>query len=137
MIAPGDIIAEWDFPVEHGKLREFARAVRHPESEPFSVPPTFTMVPSARLVARLVTEVLGLDRARTVHGEQAYEYFAPIRPGDLLRCSARMLSDDVKEGRRGGRMRIVRVEFEYRSAAMGKLLCREVMTSIEKGEGSL
>lgn len=137
MIAVGDTLAQWEFEVEAGKVREFARAVSDTAGgdRPTIAPPTFPVVISAGFVARLVTEILALDRSRTVHGEQQYEYFAPIRAGDRLRCRARLASDEMKEGRRGGAMRILRTETEYVSLVSGKLVCREVSTTIEKARG--
>ena len=133
MLAPGDIIEEWDFTVEPGKVREFARAVHDVHSQDSDIaPPTFPVVASAAFVERLVTGILALDRARTVHGEQRYDYFMPVRSGDRLRCTARLVGDDVKTGRRGGLMRIITTEVEYRSIATSGLVCRETMTSIEK-----
>jgi hypothetical protein len=123
-------IAEWDFVVEAGKVREFARAV-HDDSAGDTVPPTFPVCVTAAYVERLVVEVLKLDRRRTVHGEQAYEYLRPLRAGDRLRCRARIVEDYVKDGKRGGRMRFVVCETEMRDAATGDLVVRERATAIE------
>jgi acyl dehydratase len=134
MICVGDILDTWDFTVEAGKLREFARAVKDESwrDDDAVAPPTFTVVCSAQFVERLVTERLTLDRSRTVHGAQSYEYSRPVRAGDVLRCRARLLSDEAKQGRRGGAMRIIQVEVDYRLASTGEAVCREVMTSIER-----
>lgn len=133
MIRPGDVIGEWDFTVEPGKLREFARAVQDVHwADSDIAPPTFPIVASAEFVERLVTDLLSLDRSRTVHGEQSYDYAEPIRAGDRLRCIARLVSDEIKTGRRGGGMRIVTTEVEFRSAASGRQVCRETMKTIEK-----
>lgn len=133
MIRIGDVIEEWEFRVEAGKLREFGRAVHDVHADDGAIaPPTFPVVAAADFVERLVTGTLGLDRSRTVHGEQAYEYLEPIAAGDLLLCRARLTGDEVKAGKRGGMMRILVTEVEYRSAASGRLICRETMTSIEK-----
>ncbi|MBL8583727.1 MAG: MaoC family dehydratase N-terminal domain-containing protein [Rhizobiaceae bacterium] len=134
----GDTLEEWDFLVEEGKVREFARAVRDPswqDSVPVP-PPTFPVVASAAFVERLVTQYLDLDRSRTVHGEERFEYFGPIRIGQVLRCRARKVSDEVKTGKRGGRMRIVTTEVEFAERDTGELLCRETMVSIEKEAAS-
>jgi hypothetical protein len=133
MSPPGAILDEWDFRVEQGKVREFGRAVQdvHWESSEIA-PPTFLVVASAAFVERLVITLLGLDRARTVHGEQQYEYFEPIVAGDTLHCRARKISDETKTGKRGGAMRMVTTEVEFVSATTGKLVCRETMLSIEK-----
>ncbi|MGE3875924.1 MAG: MaoC family dehydratase N-terminal domain-containing protein [Parvibaculaceae bacterium] len=134
MVKVGDIIEEWDFHVEAGKVREFARAVHDAHAEDTMIaPPTFPVVAAAGFVERLVATTLALDRSRTVHGEQSYDYLEPIVAGDLLHCRARLTGDTVKAGKRGGAMRIITIEVEYRSAASGRLICRETMTTIEKG----
>jgi acyl dehydratase len=134
---PGDILDEWDFTVEAGKLREFARAVVQPDWASAEIaPPTFPVVASAAFVERLVTSLLDLDRSRTVHGEQAFVYARPIRAGDRLRCRASLVSDERKQGRRGGAMRVVVTEVAYTDARTGEPVCRETMTSIEKSAGS-
>ncbi len=128
----GDILGEWDYQVEAGKVAEFGRAVHDIHAGKTKIaPPTFPVVASAEFVERLVTEILGLDRTRTVHGEQEYEYFEPIRVGDKLHCTARLTGDETKTGKRGGRMRIVTTEIEYVSAQTGTLICRDVTRSIE------
>lgn len=124
-------LGEWTFRVEAGKIAEFARAVR---AEPSDIaPPTFTVVAAADLVERLVLDVLRLDRARTVHGEQAYEYFAPVRAGMTLNARAELVSDVTKTGRTGGQMRVVTVAVSYTDAATGAPVLRETLTTIEKG----
>jgi hypothetical protein len=134
MIKIGDIIEEWDFRVEAGKVREFARAVHDVHAEDTLIAsPTFPVVAAADFVERLVTKMLSLDRSRTVHGEQAYEYLESIAAGDLLHARARLTGDEIKAGKRGGTMRIITSEVEYRSAASGRVVCRETMTTIEKG----
>jgi N-terminal half of MaoC dehydratase len=123
-------VAEWDFVVEAGKLREFARAV-HDDHSGGIAPPTFPVYVTAAYVERLVVDILKLDRRRTVHGEQEYEYQRPVRAGDRLRCRARVVEDYVKEGKRGGRMRFVVCETEMRDAGTGELVLRERATAIE------
>jgi hypothetical protein len=128
-----EILAEWLVPVDWMKVRDFARAVHddHARAEPLVPPPTFPIVLSSDFVERLVTELLPLDRSRTVHGEQEYEYLRPLRVGERLRCRARILSDTTKAGRRGGQMRIFVVEVELAEAESGAVVGYERMTSIE------
>ena len=121
-------LAEWTFRVEAGKIAEFARAVGADVSDVAT--PTFTMVAGADWVARLVSDVLRLDGGRTVHGEQAYDYHAPIRAGMTLTCKARLVSDVAKPGR-AGPMRVVTVAVVYSDAATGADLVHETMTTIE------
>jgi hypothetical protein len=126
-----EIIAEWVHPVEWGKAREFARAVHDDHAEAATPPPTFPVVISADFIERLVTEILGLDRERTVHGEQEYEYRRPLRVGESVRCRASIVEDKVKQGRRGGAMRVVVSEVELSSEPGGEVIGYERSTSIE------
>ncbi len=128
-----DVLAEWVHPVEWGKVRAFGRAVQDPggELEPPAVAPTFPVVLNAGFIERMVVDILKLDRSRTVHGEQEYEYRRPLQPGDVVRCRARIASDTVKQGKRGGRMRIVVSEIEMSDAATGEIIGYERSTAIE------
>jgi len=130
----GKILAEWTHPVEWGKVREFARAVHDPRHgrEPPVPPLTFPVVLTAEFVERFVSELLPLDRRRTVHGEQEYEYLKPLQVGQLIRCSARIIRDETKHGKRGGRMRLVVVEIALAEAQSGEIIGFERMTTIEQ-----
>ena len=128
-----EIIAEWVHPVEGGKVREFGRAVHddHADGEAGVAPPTFPVVLSADFIDRLVNGILKLDLQRTVHGEQEYEYRRPLRVGEMVRCRARIVGDQVKQGRRGGAMRIVVSEVELLSEPDGEVIGYERSTAIE------
>ena len=128
----GKVLAEWVHPVEWGKVREFARAVHDPRADPSPPPPTFPVVLSAEFIERFLRELLPLDRQRTVHGEQEYEYRRPLRIGQSVRCKARLTRDEVKKGKRGGAMRIVTVEIALCDADTGEDIGTERMTAIEK-----
>jgi hypothetical protein len=135
MSGDGDgILADWTHPVEWGKVREFARAVHDPRlgREPPVPPLTFPVVLSAEFIERFVSELLPLDRRRTVHGEQDYEYLKPLQVGQMIRCRAKILRDEVKQGQRGGRMRLVTVEVKLTDASSGETVGFERMTAIEQ-----
>lgn len=126
------------YKVEEGKVREFARAVQDTRAvAEGTAPVTFPICASAELVERLLRDRLRLDGRYTVHGEHELEYTRPLRPGDELLCSIRLVADYVKEGRRGGRMRFVVCETEMRDARTEELVVVERMTAIvtEPGEG--
>lgn len=131
----GEILDEWDHPVEWGKVREFARAVHDPRlgREPPAPPITFPVVLTAAFVERFVKELVPLDRKRTVHGEQEYEYRRLLRVGETVRCRARVTRDETKLGKRGGRMRLVTLEIELRVRETGELIGFERMTAVEQG----
>jgi hypothetical protein len=128
------VLAEWTHPVEWGKVREFARAVHDPRfgREPPVPPLTFPVVLSAEFIERFVSELLPLDRRRTVHGEQDYQYLEPLQVGQMIRCRARILRDEVKQGQRGGRMRLVTLEVELTDAGSGDTIGFERMTAVEQ-----
>ncbi len=123
------LLAEWSVAVEAWKVADFARAVQ--DDHPAVPAPTFPVVLNAAFIERLVKEILPVDRSRTVHGEQEYEYLRPLRVGDRLRCRARILSDTVKQGRRGGAMRLIVVEIEMAEEASGVIVGWERSTSVE------
>ena len=123
------IMERWTYRVEAGKIAEFARAVGLPPSE--VAPPTFTMAAGAEALERILAQ-LALDKRRAVHGEQAFEVLKPILAGMELCAEARILSDEVKDGRRGGRMRVVVIETLWQDAANGDALLCERMTVIER-----
>ncbi|HET8577721.1 MAG TPA: MaoC family dehydratase N-terminal domain-containing protein, partial [Methylomirabilota bacterium] len=90
--------------VERGKIKEFARAIgdlspfylddavgRASEWGDIIAPPTFPVTfrhEAASSEALLVD--LGVDVSRLLHGEQEFEYFKPIRPGDTLLVRTRV-----------------------------------------------
>lgn len=128
----GELLAEWTVPVDWMKVRDFARAVHDDHSEAADVipTPTFPIVLSSDFIERLVTELLPLDRSRTVHGEQEYVYHRPLRIGEKLHCRARILSDTTKEGKRGGKLRFFTIEVEL-SEPGGPVVALERMTTVE------
>jgi acyl dehydratase len=52
--------------------------------------------------------------ARTLHGEQRFEYHQPIRPGMELTVTSRAGRSWEKQGKRGGRLRFAETITEYR-----------------------
>jgi acyl dehydratase len=124
----GTVIDRVAFPVEEGKIREFALAVGDPNPiyrdraaaqsaghPAIPAPPTFSIVAGhwrdqAAMVARL-----GLDLRRIVVGEARWEYFAPIYAGDRLSAERTVTDVSERTGRRGGRMRVITVETELRN----------------------
>jgi hypothetical protein len=136
----GEVLGEWTVPVDWMKVRDFARAVHDDHSVGADIvpTPTFPIVLSSDFVERLVTELLPLDRSRTVHGEQEYIYHRPLRIGEELHCRARILSDTTKAGKRGGQLRFFAIEVEL-SEPGGTVVALERMTPIETsglGEGA-
>ena len=128
---------EWVATVEEGKVREFARAVKddHWAAALAIPPPTFPVVICAEFVERLVTELLPIDRSRTVHGEHEYEYLRPLKIGERVRCRAYLLADHLREGKRGGRMRVMVTEVRFFAEDTGERIGSERMTTLELERG--
>jgi hypothetical protein len=119
------VIGQWGpeatLVVELGKVREFARAVKDDDpayrTERPLAPPTFLMT-IAHWIGDLGATRTGitLDYRRLLHGEQEFEYVAPIHVGDVLTFRSRTKDVFEKQGKRGGTMLFVVGETEFRNA---------------------
>jgi len=101
--------------VERGKIREFARAIKDDNPIYFDAayakdkaggimpPPTFTMTLGFWDDGRS-RPLLTYDVRRLLHGEQEFEYLAPIHAGDVLTATGRVADVFEKAGSRGGTM---------------------------------
>ncbi|MFN8545744.1 MAG: MaoC family dehydratase N-terminal domain-containing protein [Candidatus Binatia bacterium] len=107
--------------VEFGKVREFAKAVKEENPIFFDesrcvAPPTFLMTIAHWMGDLGATRLaVKLDYRRLLHGEQEFEYLAPIRPGDVLTFRSRTKEVFEKAGKRGGKMTFVTGETEFRN----------------------
>jgi acyl dehydratase len=55
------------------------------------------------------------DWSYIVHGEQEFEYFAPVVAGDVLTAQDRIVSITEKESRRAGKLQIAVIETTFRN----------------------
>ncbi len=108
--------------VERGKIKEFARAIG--DLSPFYLddevgraspwgdiiaPPTFPITfKDEKADTGSMLKDLGTDISRILHGEQEFEHFKPIRPGDTLLCRARISDIYEKSGKSGPMAFVVR-----------------------------
>ena len=123
--ATGKTFPPYEFHVERGKIREFADAIGDPNpiyrdpayaettpSRGIMAPPTllrtFLYEPKAAAEALQVK-----DWSYIVHGEQEFEYFAPVRAGDVLTAQDRIVSITEKESRRAGKLQIAVIETTF------------------------
>lgn len=125
--------------IETGKIREFARAVKDPNpaylvNDGALAPPTFLMT-LAHWVRDLgeTRSAVKLDYRRLLHGEQDFEYVAPIRAGDVLRFRSRTKEVFEKQGKRGGTMTFVIGETEFRNQR-GEVVAYLRNTAIETAD---
>jgi hypothetical protein len=113
----GLVVDEVDFPVEEGKVREFAVAVGDDDFR--TVPPTFSTVAGHWRDQAAMVALLGLDLQRIVVGGSEWEYHAPLVIGDRLR------------GRR-----VVKA-VEEKQSARGPMTMITLETRFERGDGDL
>ena len=115
----GASLGKVTFPVERGKIREFATAILddnplYLEEEAPPAPATFTMTqlfwPS---VFDEPPPDLGINFALVVHGEQEFEYLEPVQAGDTLTGETRVADVYTKEGKRGGTLAFVVLETRF------------------------
>ena len=69
------------------------------ETDTSIAPPTFTIrITLSQFEEILTRPEIGLDWTRLVHGDQKFQIFSPVRPGDELSCSATIESYRVAAG---------------------------------------
>lgn len=60
-------------------------------------------------------ESLGIDVRRILHGEEEYEYLAPIYPGDVLTGVSTVIDGKTRQGKDGVTMDIITTQTRYRN----------------------
>ena len=112
--------------VEHGKIREFARAIKddnpvyfdedyaRKEAGGIMPPPTFTMT-LAFWADEGGPPLLNMDLRRLLHGGQEFEFVRPIHAGDIITAQARVADVYKKPGKRGGEMTFAVTETEFKN----------------------
>jgi len=116
--AAGKTFPPYEFRVERGKIKEFADAIGDPNpiyrdpgatTSGVVAPPTFLR--TFLHEPRTASEALKVkDWSYIVHGEQEFEYFAPVVAGDVLTANERIVSITEKESRRAGKLHIAVIE---------------------------
>ena len=108
--------------VERGKIKEFARALGDDnphylddrvgaasEWGDLIAPPTFSVTfrDETADTAAFLRE-LGTDISRILHGEQEFELFRPLQPGQTYLCRSKVIDIYEKAGRSGPMAFVVR-----------------------------
>jgi len=106
-VAVGLVIDEVDFPVEEGKVREFALAAG--DDDLHSVPLTFAAVAGHWRDQAAMVDKLGLDIRKVVVGASEWEHHAPVGVGDRL-AGPRVLADVARKPRGDGEMLLLTLE---------------------------
>ena len=114
--------------VERGKIRELAMAIGddnpiyqnreaaqeagYPDVPLFPTAPTlFTFWGNAKMVSQIAS--LGINVMRVLHGEEEYEYLAPINPGDILTGIMTVVDGKTRQGKDGSSIDILTTEIRY------------------------
>ncbi|MFL5587466.1 MAG: MaoC family dehydratase N-terminal domain-containing protein [Ktedonobacteraceae bacterium] len=92
--------------------REAAQAAGYPDVPLFPTAPTlFTFWGNAKMVSQIVS--LGINVMRVLHGEEEYEYLAPINPGDILTGVMTVVDGKTRQGKDGSSIDILTTEIRY------------------------
>ena len=108
--------------VERGKIKEFARAIG--DENPFHLddkvgaasewgdviaPPTFAITfKDEHADTGAFLRDLGTDISRILHGEQEFEQYRPLRPGETYLCRSKVIDVYEKSGKSGAMAFVVR-----------------------------
>jgi len=130
-------------PVEWGKIREFARSIK--DDDPLYFDPEYARREAGGVMAPVTfLQTLAhwtngprlrppMDLKRVLHGEQEFEFFAPILVGDVLTAVTRIADLYEKAGKRGGTMTFCVMETDFTNQR-GALVARARATAIETGQ---
>lgn len=140
----GEIVREVRFPIEAGKIAEFARAMKDPAAiyvdaqaasdagfDAVPAPLTYSTA-SAHYAGGDATDLplrMGLDLSRTVNGEQKWIFHRPMVAGQVLTGISRIAQVDRKQGRNGEMLRIL-TETQFTDES-GNPVVTEYMLTIE------
>lgn len=99
-----------DNPIYHS--REAAQAMGYPDVPVLLTAPTmYSFWGNTQMGKHLVG--VGIDVRRILHGEEEYEYLAPVYPGDVLTGVARVADGKSRQGKDGSYMDILTLEIHY------------------------
>jgi len=99
-----------DNPIYQG--REAAQAAGYPDVPLYPTSATiFAFWGNTKMVSQMVS--LGVNLIGVLHGEEEYEYLAPIYPGDTLTGVMTLVDGKSRQGQSGSSMDILTIEIRY------------------------
>jgi acyl dehydratase len=143
--AAGRTFPPYEFHVERGKIREFADAIGDPNplyrDPDYAAQKGFAGIVAPPTLLRTflyerpaASEALKVkDWSYIVHGEQEFEYLAPVLAGDVLRAQDRIVSITKKESRRAGKLQIAVIETTFHNQRGDKVQVAR-RTLVETGQ---
>ena len=103
----GEVFEPFEEEVEKGAIIKFALAIGDPNplyndrKRSLEAPPTFaTTFQGPDGFFQIFTD-LDIDLTKVLHGEEEYEYFKPIVPGDVITCQTKVADVFEKSGKSG------------------------------------
>jgi acyl dehydratase len=123
--AAGKSFAPYEFRVERGKIKEFADAVGDPNPlyrDPAAaakaglpgIPAPPTLLRTFLYETADAKNALGVkDWSYIVHGEQEFEFLAPVFAGDVLSAQDRIVGIAEKDSKRAGKLQIGVIETTF------------------------
>ncbi|MEA2101398.1 MAG: MaoC family dehydratase N-terminal domain-containing protein [Thermodesulfobacteriota bacterium] len=141
----GKVFPEMHWEVERGKIRELVKAIgddnpvyldadeaKKQGYKDVPAPPTFLTVPVMWSGSMLdaITD-LDINFAMVLHGEEEYEYYAEIYPGDCLSGSPKVANIEEKTSKSGRKMDIVTIEIAYTNQR-DERVARQKMVIVER-----
>jgi acyl dehydratase len=139
----------FEFPVERGKIKEFANAICDPNPVfrdreyaskagfndvimPVTFPMTFVFQQASENAVLESMQTLGMDPVRSVHGEIEFICERPVCAGETLHGEIHIGNIYEKAGKRGGTMTFVEHETRFYDGS-GELAVTVRNIFIEKG----
>lgn len=130
--------------IERGKIREFAGAIKDDDplyfDEAYAAREAGGLMPPVTFLQTVALWDDGrgrprvpMDLKRALHGEQEFEFLAPIFAGEALTAVSRITDVYEKAGRRGGTMTFVVTETDFTNQR-GELVARGRAVGIETGQ---
>ncbi|HWR68866.1 MAG TPA: MaoC family dehydratase N-terminal domain-containing protein [Desulfomonilia bacterium] len=113
--------------VERGKIRELAKAIGDPNPifqdreaaikegyKDTPAPPTYLTVPMmwSSSMPFVITD-LAINFMMVLHGEEEYEYYQEIYPGDVITSAPKVTAIEEKTSKSGRKMDMVTIEGLY------------------------
>ncbi|MDY6911298.1 MAG: MaoC family dehydratase N-terminal domain-containing protein [Chloroflexota bacterium] len=128
-----------------GMIRRFAEAIDDPnplwQDEEFAgssrhgsiiAPPVFlnSLWPDGKNLKAMLDRLADFDSPlkRTLNGGQEFEYYQPVRPGDVITVTSK-LTDAQERGGKGGQLLFLDAEVTYTNQR-GELVAREQVTGV-------
>lgn len=80
-----------------------------------------------------IITTLGINLGRLLHGEEEYEYFAPVHPGDVISCKTKVsdMYEKEKKNKPGKFMEFTVLETEMKNQK-GELVIKSRSTLVER-----